>query len=260
MIGVYQGQPKPLDKEANLSTIERTARSAAEAGAKLVIFPELFLTGYNQPKKDLHALAEPRNGPTISKACGIAKETGVGLLFGFPERGEKSTFNSAALIDGTGNIVTVYRKIQLFGDVEPTIFERGSKFEVVDFPPFRIGIVICYDIEFPEISRKLTKAGANLIAVPTANMAPYYDVPTTLVRARALENGVAVAYSNLIGTEGGLTYTGLSCIVGSDGMDVARAGRNTEALLLADVSYALANPQIDTSTQLADLQPQSTEK
>lgn len=253
MLAVSQACATPANKAANLARMEAGARAASAVGAKLLIFPELFLTGYNLPPDQLRDLAEPASGASIAQAQVIARNNGIALLFGFPERDGASLFNSAALIDASGSLVTVYRKIQLFGERERSVFTLGDRLAVVDLPPFRIGVAICYDIEFPEYARSLAKLGANLIVVPTANMAPYWDVPTTLVRARALENGVAVAYANLCGTEGNLTYTGLSGIVGPDGMDIARAGRYAEALLVADVAHAIERPSIDTSTQLHDL-------
>ena len=254
MLAVYQGAAAFGDKAANLDTIERITGAARAAGARLVVFPELFLSGYNIGT-EAHNLAEPVDGPSIDRARAIAKGADTAIAFGFPERDNGSLYNSAAFIDGAGEIRCVYRKVNLYDPLEGKAFVRGKGLGVVELGPWKVGLVICYDIEFPEVARKLTQDGCNLIIVPTANMDPFTEVPTALVRARALENAICVAYANLSGVEGGLVYTGLSGIVGPDGCDLARAGRTSEALLIADVTAALADPgtKPSQSTQLADL-------
>jgi predicted amidohydrolase len=98
----------------------------------------------------------------------------------------------------------------------------------------KIGFLICYDVEFPEAVRALALVGAQLIAVPTAPIEPFGIVSQTLVAARAFENQVYVAYAGMCGREGNLCYCGLSCVVGPDGGDLARAGTDP-ALLVADI-------------------------
>jgi predicted amidohydrolase len=97
----------------------------------------------------------------------------------------------------------------------------------------------------------LKKLGAEIIVAPTANMAPYFEVPQTFVRARALENGVYVVYANLCGSDDELLYTGLSGITGPDGLDIARAGQRGEALLIAELTFDY--PAASLSTQAEDL-------
>ena len=171
-------------------------------------------------------------------------------MAGLPERDAGQIFNSAILVDSVGQVRATYRKIHLFGE-ESHFFSRGDDLVVVDLPPFRVGLAICYDIEFPEVGRAFARAGANLIVVPTANMLPYIQVATTLVRARALENGVAVAYANQIGEDNGLTYTGQSGLVGPDGRDILRAGESTEALLCCpSIALSVGKSATPLATQL----------
>ena len=101
----------------------------------------------------------------------------------------------------------------------------------------RLGVLICYDVEFPENVRLLALQGAALVAVPTANMAPYTFVCRALVPARAYENHLFLAYANRCGREGELEYLGQSCIVAPDGTDLARAGPGEE-VILADIDPA----------------------
>ena len=139
----------------------------------------------------------------------------------------------------------------MFGEQEAALFSRGEELAVVKLAGQHVGVAICYDIEFPEVGRELKRRGAEAVLVPTANMTPYTEVPTTLVRARALENAMTIAYANHCGSENGMQFTGLSCITGPDGLDLARAGVNTEVLLVAELPLTASLGPL--SSQLADL-------
>lgn len=232
MPALLQCRPAAADKDANLATMRRAAILAAGGGADVLVLPELFLTGYNLGSR-LIGLAEPLDGPSLRAAADIARDAGVAIVFGMPERDGDSVYNTAVAVDRDGRLAGRYRKIHLFGGDEAAIFTPGEGVSVVRLGRHRVGLAVCYDIEFPEMTRALVAAGADLVCVPTANMAPYVEVPTTLVRARALENGVPVVYANLCGREGDLAYTGLSAIVGFDGRDIARAGSAGDAFLCA---------------------------
>lgn len=249
-IAVYQSGATQGDKSANLEKVRRAADAAGAIGADVLVLPELFLTGYNIGKLAAD-LAEPRDGPSLTALSGIARKSGCGLVIGFPERDGVDVFNAAVLIDGNGKHLAFYRKMHLFGTAEGAIFAAGDELSVVEMSGTQVGLAICYDVELPEFCRGLKRRGAEVILAPTANMSPYWEVPTTFVRARALENGVSVAYANHCGTENGMRFTGLSCITGADGLDLARAGCNAEALLVADLPKADALGPL--STQLSDL-------
>ncbi len=251
MLSIYQAAAVFGDKQANLERLRRVCASAALAGSRLIVCPELFLTGYNL-KDRAGELAEPVDGPLVLGVREIARDAGIAIVVGFPERDGGEVYNSAMIVGEDGEIAALYRKIHLFGDEEARQFRPGAGLQVAHLPIGRVGLAICYDIEFPEVARTLARAGAELIVVPTANMMPFVEVPTTLVRARALENGVAVAYANHCGREGELVYAGLSAIVGADGRDLARAGTDNEALMTVSLD-ALKGGAIPLSTQAADL-------
>ncbi|NWJ69658.1 hypothetical protein HX744_03595 [Pseudonocardia sp. ICBG1122] len=116
-----------------------------------------------------------------------------------------------------------------------------------------LGLLVCYDVEFPETVRALALAGADAVLVPTANMLPYDHVPRVLVPARAWENQVYVAYANWCGTEGSLTYGGLSCVAGPAGA-VVRAGRDPE-LLVAELDRSALAVSRRANPYLADRRP-----
>ena len=221
-LAVYREKSTAGDVAGALELLRRRALAAAEAGADLAIFPEMFLTGYNIGDA-VFKLAEPVDGPSAGKAADIARTAGVALLYGYPERDGDTVYNSALLIGRDGAPLANYRKTHLYGSEEKRLFAPGDSLMLAELDGLKIGILICYDVEFPEAVRRAL-AGAELIAVPTALIRPFDIVARTLVPARAFENQVYVAYAGMCRSEAGLGYCGLSCIVGPDGQDLARAG------------------------------------
>ncbi len=232
-LALYQGSGTPFDIAANLALLAETAAEAAKQDVNLLLFPELFLTGYNIGDA-VKRLAEPWQGRSLQTAAAIAREYGLALLFGYAERDGDAVYNAAALIDADGNLAANYRKAHLFGAEEQRLFTPGKDWRLHTIAGIRVGILICYDVEFPEAVRLLASQGAELVAVPTALMFPYTQIPNVLIPTRALENQVFVAYANRIGVEGNLKYCGLSTIAAPDGTVLAQAGTD-EMLLIADI-------------------------
>jgi predicted amidohydrolase len=241
-------------KAESLEAMARMTEAAAGRGALLVVFPEMFLTGYNIGEA-VHDLAEPAGGPSAVRAAAIARQAGVAILYGYPERDGERVFNSALLFDRHGNRLANYRKNHLYGDMEKQLFQPGDGLAMAELDGLKVGILICYDVEFPEAVRALSLAGAELIAVPTALIQPYDIVARTLVPARSFENQVYIAYAGLCGIEAGLGYCGLSCIVGPDGKDLARAGVGAE-LIFADIDPAAIPKGREANPYLADRRPE----
>ena len=252
-IAIYQGEGLPTKVDENLEIIRHSAFSAARQKAGLIIFPELFLTGYNIGSA-AHSLAETADGPSNQKAAEIARAAGVALLYGYSERFETKFYNSALLIDRKGKARANYRKTHLYGRYEKKYFKPGDSLIIAELEGLNIGILICYDVEFPEAVRALVCAGADLIAVPTALMEDYCRVSEKVVPARAYESEIYVAYVNRCGSEGDTIYCGRSCLVGPDGRDVIRAGL-TEELLLADIDKTAIADARETNPVLKDLRP-----
>jgi 5-aminopentanamidase len=232
-LAIYQGAGTSGNIEKNLDLLNQIAQTCANQTVDFLILPELFLSGYNLGDR-LHQLAISSTDAPLQRAAAIAREHNLALLFGYPEKDSDQFYNSAALIDETGQLVGNYRKTHLFGAEERRLFTPGTEWVMRAIAGIQVGILICFDVEFPEAVRTLALAGAELIAVPTANMFPYTQIPSLLVPVRALENQVYVAYVNRSGTEGNLTYCGLSCVVAPNGKDLARAGLEDE-LLFAEV-------------------------
>jgi predicted amidohydrolase len=235
-IAIYQGEGKPTHMKDNLEILRRSAREAAEQEAQLLICSEMFLTGYNIGDM-VFELAEAVDGPSMQKAAQIAREANIALLYGYPERSETVVFNSSILLDRNGTMLANYRKTHLYGQQENRLFQPGDYLAIVELEGVKVGLLICYDVEFPEAVRALALAGAELIAVPTALMEPYCRVAQLVVPTRAYENQVFVAYANRCGHEADLNYCGLSCIVSPNGKDLVRAGTK-EGLFVAEINVA----------------------
>jgi predicted amidohydrolase len=231
------------------------ARASAAAGEGLLIFPELFLTGYNIGAGTVRLLAEAADGPAAREVGAIARLHGVALLYGYPEFADGKVYNSALLIGKDGVALANFRKMHLWGEIDKSVFSAGDDPAVVaEIDGVRIGILICYDVEFPEAVRGLALRGADLIAVPTAQMQPFEFVARSLIPTRAYENSVFVAYANHCGAEGALVYTGESCIAGPDGGFLARAGGGEE-LISAEFDAGMLEKARAANSFLADRRP-----
>ena len=232
-IAIFQSAGKACDVAYNIEQISKTAQQAAEQEARLLICPELYLSGYNIGDATFE-LAEPDNGPSARQLAEIAAEQHIALLYGYPEQADNVVYNSACLIECDGQVIANYRKTHLYAAEENRLFKPGNELVRVKIDDFTLGLLICYDVEFPEAVRAHALAGVDLVAVPTALMQPQDFVAETMVPTRAFENQVFVAYVNRCGLEGELVYCGKSCVVGPDGKDLARAG-DGEELLIADL-------------------------
>lgn len=252
-IAIFQGPEQAKTPQQALDLLARNATEAAHRGARLLICPEMYLTGYNIGPDDARRLAEAADGPSAQTVMRIARETGIAILYGYPERGAGGhIYNTAQLIDRTGRIAAAYRKTHLFGEIDRSAFSAGGTLpEIAELDGIKIGILICYDVEFPENVRTLALKGADLVAVPTALMQPFDIVARTIVPARAYENQVFLAYADRCGVEGELSYCGLSCVIAPDGSDLARAGRS-EALIIADLDSKQLSESRALNTHLAD--------
>ncbi|MGY1707426.1 carbon-nitrogen hydrolase family protein [Geodermatophilus sp. SYSU D00697] len=255
-IALFQGPAETPDPEAGLAALAAAARRAAAAGARVLVTPEMSVTGYALGPERVAALAEPVPGPLTARVAEIAAETGLAIVYGHPERTGAGVANSVQVVDRDGRRLAGYRKAHLYGELDRSCFVPGDvgvvQFRVDDVV---LGLLICYDIEFPEAARAHALAGTELLLVPTGLMDPYDQISTVLVPARALESQLFVAYVNRIGREGDYTYLGASCLIAPDGTALARAGRGEE-LLVADVDPAALHASRAVNTYLSDRRPE----
>ncbi|MEU2953559.1 carbon-nitrogen hydrolase family protein [Streptomyces xanthochromogenes] len=251
---LLQSSGRLSDVAANLTALDEAAGRAAATGAGLIVCPELFLTGY-AIGDDVAKLAEPADGPSARAIADIAVRHGLAVVYGYPERDGDVVYNAAQLIGPDGTRLANYRKTHLFGAFEQDAFTPGDRPVVqAELNGLRVGMMICYDVEFPENVRAHALAGTDLLLVPTAQMHPFQFVAESVVPVRAFENQLYVAYVNRTGPEGEFEFVGLSCLAGPDGAARARAGRGTE-LVVGDVDPEFLAASRANNPYLRDRRP-----
>ncbi|GAB3867939.1 carbon-nitrogen hydrolase family protein [Nocardioides maradonensis] len=253
-VGLWQCAEPLLDVPAALEALDRTAAEAARRGARLLVCPELTLTGYDIGARAAD-VAEPAGGPIARAVADVARRHGLAIAWSWPERDGDHVHIAAELVDRDSTVLLRHRKNHLYGADEAAVYVPGSTVpDVAEIDGVKVGLLVCYDVEFPEQVRLVALAGADLVACPTALMEPYEAVSSLLVRARAYENQMAVAYANRAGTENDLTYCGSSCLVGPDGVDVVRADSRPGLVVGTLTGSALADAR-RANTHLHDRRP-----
>jgi 5-aminopentanamidase len=252
-ISLQQTAPLAGDVAGNLARLEHAAMLAATSGTHLLVCPEMSLTGYNIGASAVQALAEAANGAMANAVAAIAHGAGLAIVYGYPELGANgAVYNAAQCIAADGRRLVNHRKTHLFGELDRAMFSAGAELSpLFELHGWCIGLLICYEIEFPENARQRALAGADLIAVPTANMREFDFVATTLVPTRAYENQCFVAYANHCGSEGEIEYGGLSGIVAPDGAFLA-LGERDEAMPVALLDRARLTASREHLPYLAD--------
>lgn len=228
------------NKETNLLRILQSLKEASEKGADYVLFPELYLTGYVMDKQ-LPLLAETENGPSVQRIRREAKRYRVGAIVGFPELEGDLLYNAALIIGKNGEIIGKYRKVHLYHR-EKEWFTPGELFPVFSLPEGKIGLMITYDMEFPEAARILSLKGAQLLLILAANMVPYQHFQDTFIKARALENHVYTALANMVGLDNENIFFGESQIVHPNGREIYK-GKNNEEIPVISLNLSKTNPE-----------------
>jgi predicted amidohydrolase len=256
-LALWQTVGVPGDVAANLAALEDAAHAAAAAGASLLLTPECWLCGYNVGAA-IAELAQSREGAAAVQIADCAQRHRIAIAYGYAERDlrTREVFNSVQVIAAAGVSLSNYRKNHLFGAMERAAFRAGDAF-VAPFRlgDFSVGLLICYDVEFPEAVRALKLMGTELILVPTATTDEYASVPGCIVPARAIENQLLIAYCNHAGVENGMRFLGGSCLVGADGAVIASAGC-TDALLVAQLDRTTLTAGSALYPYLADRRPE----
>jgi len=252
------------NKPENIKKIEKTVARAKKQKADLVIFPELSLTGYVL-KDQLYELAEPIPGASTKIIEDIAKKAKLHLVFGMPELSEKTqaTLYNTAVLVGPEGFIGKYRKMYLPTHSvfeEKRYFRGGYETAVFDTDLGKIGLIICYDIFFPEVSRLTRLKGAQVIVCISASPAVRRAFFETLTAARAIENTAFLIYVNLVGIENGLQFWGGSRLVGPQGKILAKAKYDEEDFVMGEVNYADITPIETFVPALRDLRPELFDK
>jgi predicted amidohydrolase len=219
--------PVIADLDANLRLTTDAIRAAVAGGARVVVLPELSTSGYVFASADeARTVAITPEHPVFAEWAAIVRPVDGVVIGGFAEAGPDGLlYNSAAIVDGSG-VLAVYRKVHLWAR-EKLVFEPGTaEPPVVDTPVGRIGVLICFDLEFPEFPRSVALRGAELIVAPTnwpREVAPEGErVPeVTVAMASAYSNHVAIACCDRAGVERGQEWNEASCIVDDHGWVIA---------------------------------------
>lgn len=223
----------------NLRSIEGAIRDAVGAGVRLLVLPELVTSGYYMTADEARACALERDSAVFSRWATLLPPDSV-VVAGFVERDRDVLYNSAAVVTSRG-ATTVYRKTHLW-DAEADIFRPGELAPpVVDTPVGRLGVLICYDLEFPEMPRRLALAGADVLVVPTnwpLVPRPDGEHPPEVIQAMAAAraSSIPILCSDRRGAERGHAWTEGTAVIGSDGWLI---GRKTEDGVL-DVELSLS--------------------
>ena len=263
-IALAQISCKRADKVGNIEKMKAYAEKANKEGAKLVIFPELSLTDY-LVRDLIYELAEPIPGPSVERMAEIAKENQVYVVFGMPEvsqRAESVIYNTAVLV-GPEGYIGKYRKMHLPTHSvfeEKRYFRQGYETPVFETKIGRIGLMICYDVFFPEVSRALRLNGAQLIVCISASPAVRRKFFEILTAARAIENNVFLAYVNLVGIEEGLQFWGGSRIIGPNGSIIVKAKYDEEDFTIGEINFKDVKHIAAFVPTIRDLRPELYEE
>jgi predicted amidohydrolase len=215
----------------------------------LVVCPELFLSGYSVGDR-IRQLAEPQGGPFAQAAAALARKHRTALCYGYPERAGAAIYNVVACIDRDGRTVAHHRKLCLPNAYEKSYFATGDAYTLFELNGWKIAILVCYDVEFPEAVRGCAVRGADLVVAPTALKKEWFFVARSMIPTRAFENGLFVAYANYCGKEGAVEFLGESCFAGPKGRVIA-AGAGEE-LLMAELDPGDIKSARQTLTYLED--------
>ena len=209
------------DVDANLAYVRTALTRVADQGAQLVVLPEMWSSGFAY--KNLNELAG-RTAGIVEELLELSRKLKLVIVGSMPEPHGDKVFNTVYVADN-GILAGIYRKLHLFSLLgEDRAFDSGDSWLLADTSIGKVGVIICYDLRFPELSRRLALEGADLICVPAQWPKPRQEHWRTLLRARAIENQLFVVACNACGPIGKLDFFGMSMIIDPQGEVVAEAG------------------------------------
>jgi predicted amidohydrolase len=263
-VALAQISCKPGDKERNLKKIEEAARRANRKEADLLILPELSLTGY-VVRDQIYELAERIPGESSKRIERIAEKTDLHIVFGMPELSDntQATLHNTAVLVSPKGIVGKYRKMYLPTHSvfeEKRYFRPGYQPAVFSTNLGKIGLIICYDIFFPEVTRLARLEGAELIVCISASPGVRRNFFEVLTTARAMENTAYLAFVNLAGIEDGLQFWGGSRLLAPNGRILCQAKYDEEDFAVHEVDYADMRSIEPFVPTLKDLRPELFDK
>ncbi len=233
--GVIQFNVSMGDVDANMEKALSYIDMLAEQGACLAVLPEMFSCGFDNERLKEHA---GKTAQAIDALSAVARRHNMVVAGSFPEFAGENVYNTLYVIDGDGTVNDGYRKLHLFRLTdEHRYFSPGSKIVTADTAIGRIGLLICYDLRFPELARAIALAAARILIVPAQWPTPRAMHWQTLLRARAIENQVFVIGANRTGADEDLAFPGLSAIIDPWGQVLAEAG-DQDGVILSELDMA----------------------
>ena len=225
------------DVSANIDQIASLSQKAKEKGSDVIVFPEMVDTGYEM--SIIREKASSWDEAPFQSIQKIAAENGIHIICGISEKEGDNIFNSIAAFNPNGELLGKYRKAHLAAYPpldEDSCISPGNSLEIIQIGDMKWGLMICYDLRFPEMSRSLVLKGAEVLVLCSAWPFPRVTHWKTLTCARAIENQVYFIAANRVGTDGMVTFCGSSCIADPYGVIVASAAEDREALIVGEIS------------------------
>jgi len=259
-VALAQISCRQANKTENLTKIKKFVTRAKKQAAELVIFPELSLTGY-VVRDEIYELAEKIPGPSTKIMEDVAKKNDIHVIFGMPEVSDKTeaTLHNSAVFIGPEGFIGKYHKMYLPTHSifeEKRYFRPGYQTAVFDTELGRLGLIICYDIYFPEVTRLTRLKGAELIVCISASPGVRRSFFEVLTVARAIENTAFLAFVNLAGIQDGLQFWGGSRLVGPSGRVLVQAKYDEDDFVIGEVNYPDIRPIEAFVPTLRDLRPE----
>jgi len=226
--GIFQYKMRDESPSKRIERLE--AQLQKNDALDLIVCPELYLSGYGSFDK-IKEYCEARNGEYAKQINLLAKTYSTAIVYGYPEIDNDNLFNSAQYFDSKGMSLANHRKKMLPPTAdESKIFKPGSESSIITINGIKAAIVICYELEFPEIIRKLALQGVELIIAPTGQSSHWPAAALYNCRTRAFENGIYVIYANSTGNLNGINFMGESKIIGPDGLDINNANEDEKVI------------------------------
>lgn len=252
ILGIYQPQASVSTPQQRIQQLARALEQPAAKDCDLMVCPELFISGYFV-NDEIKASTQEMQGAFSEAIASLAQQHECAIVYGYPERQGEQVFNSALCIGKNGALLGNHRKTLLPHDYEKRYFQPGEQATSINVAGWKIGIVICYEVEFPESVRYHARTGCDIVVAPTALTHNWPVVARQLIPTRAFENGIFVAYANHAGEENGNLFLGESVIVSPDGNDLARAN-NQQMVISARLEHLAIENHRDRLPFLRDVE------
>jgi predicted amidohydrolase len=250
-LALFQARPAFRSADEALSDLDSAMSRASAAGADMLVTPELYFSGYGSADA-VRAAAQVQRSASLRAAEDLAARHCIGLVLGYPEKFGCALHNSAAVLDRKGQLISNYRKVALPNAFERDCFTPGTGPEAFDFEGVRCSVLICYDVEFPELARRTALLRTELLLVPTALRSKWRLVSEAIVPSRAYENAMFIGYCDFAAGESNSHFSGTSTICAPDGQHLCRA-TGPEDLVLATIDTAAVHRRKSDFDFLQDL-------